>query len=188
MSSPADELKMFPDHALIEGMAHGSEVAFVELYARYAPYLGALARRMLQNPEDIQTSVEDIFVNLWQRATQYDPRRVRAATWIVIIAHRHILNLAFKRKLSSTLLETWDAPNQVPLPVDADFKRAAAILTPDERELIELALFQHCNYRELANVTGKPLRTVTTSLRTSLERVYTYLQDSGGQDARGAST
>jgi RNA polymerase sigma-70 factor (ECF subfamily) len=172
---------MFPDDALIEGMVHGSEVAFVELYARYAPYLGALARRMLQNPEDIQRSVEDIFVDLWQRAAQYDPRRVRAATWIVIVAHRHILNTAFKRKLPSTLLETWDAPDQVvsssgELP-DANFKQAAAILTAEERELIELALFQHCNYRELANVTGKPLRTVTTMLRSSLARIYDYLYD-----------
>lgn len=168
------------DATLLARVAQADEGALLELYDRYAPFVAAMARRMLQDPDDIHQSVQSIFVAVWQRAPQIDTQRVPVSTWLIMLAQRHLLAQVVGRPVNMFAFDKWDIPNHDVFDLaDEDqhkhLKHAVATLSSEERELLTLALFQGCSYRELAQATSKPLRTVTTTLRTSLARLHSYL-------------
>lgn len=189
------------DATLLARVAHADEAALLELYERYAPFVAAMARRMLQDPDDIHQSVQSIFVTIWQRAPHVDTRRVPVSTWLVMLAQRHLLAQVLGRPMETFAFENWDIPtgntrgntrgnatenafsgfDMADESQHKHLKQAATALSSEERELLELALFQGCSYRELAQASSKPLRTVTTTLRTSLARLHGYLTGQAGQ-------
>jgi RNA polymerase sigma-70 factor (ECF subfamily) len=169
------------DATLLARVAQADEGALLELYDRYAPFVAAMARRMLQDPDDIHESVQNIFVAVWQRAPQIDTRRVPVSTWLIMLAQRHLLTQVIGRPVEMFAFNNWDVPNREVFDLADEaqhkhLKHAVATLSSEERELLELALFQGCSYRELAQATSKPLRTITTTLRTSLARLHSYLR------------
>lgn len=170
------------DEQLIAAMALGDEEALRELHRRYAPYLYALARRMLAQREDVEQCVQDAFFNVWKAAGRFDPTRASAKTWIVTIAHRRVLQELRDRPDQTLELEEWDAPTQAPDQIDRVLaRRAVDSLDGDQRRLVELAFYQGYSHSELAELTGMPLGTVKTRLRAALERMRRRLEDVRGE-------
>lgn len=160
------------DEQLVQRMQEHDEAALAELHRRYAPYLTAMARRMLNDPDEVQQSVQDAFVQAWDAAARFDPARASFKTWLVTIAHRLIINRIRGNKLKTMPLESWDAPTRQPDHVERIYmQEAVATLAPDERELIELAFYQGHSHNQLADVTGVPLGTVKTRLRGALKKL-----------------
>ena len=63
------------DELLLQQMAVRDEAALVELHRRYAPYLTAVARRMLRDSDEVQQTVQDAFFNAWEYAVRFDAGR-----------------------------------------------------------------------------------------------------------------
>lgn len=60
---------------------------------------------------------------------------------------------------------------------DADLQRMVAALPPEQRELILLRFAQQLTLRELAEITGLPLRTVQSRLRAALKQLKSTLSE-----------
>lgn len=182
VSTTAPVLSAWPetDERLIERMAARDERALIELHARYAPYINAMGRRMLRDRDEIQQSVQDAFVNAWNAAERFDARKASAKTWLVTIAHRVMLNRLRGKRLDTCPLEAWDAPSRMPDHVERiHLEKVVAMLTPEERELIELAFYKGHSHGELAELTGRPLGTVKTKLRAALGKLRRRLGEVG---------
>lgn len=165
------------DEQLIALMGEGDEDALRELYRRYAPYLFGLARRMLGGTDDHEACVQDAFVSVWKHAARFDPARASAKTWLVTIAHRRMLQALRDRPDATLELEEWDAPQAEPNHLDKVVVQGAlAVLDPEARRLIELAFYDGYSHGQLATVTGLPLGTVKTRLRTALSRLRAHLE------------
>lgn len=162
------------DEQLVQRMATRDEAALLELHQRYAPYLTAIARRMLKDPDEVQQSVQDAFVQAWDAASRFDPNKASLKTWLVIIAHRLVINRikGNGNKLKTMSLENWDAPTRQPDHIEhIGLQEAVESLEPDERELIELAFYQGHSHKQLVDITGLPLGTVKTKLRAALKKL-----------------
>ena len=167
----------FTDEQLIALMGEGREDALQELYRRYAPYLFGLARRMLSGLDDHEACVQDAFMSVWKHAARFDPSRASAKTWLVTIAHRRLLQALRDRPDQTLDLEEWDAPHAGPNLVDrVVVEGALGTLEPEARRLVELAFFDGYSHAQLAEVTGLPLGTVKTRLRTALGRLRAHLE------------
>lgn len=176
------------DEQLIADMARGDEEALRELYRRYAPYLFAMGRRMLASREDVEQCVQDAFHNAWRAAERFDPARASAKTWLVTIAHRRALQALRDRRDATLPLEEWDAPTHTPDRLDAVLaQRALEGLGAESRRLVELAFFQGYSHGELAKLTGLPLGTVKTRLRSALDHMRRQLEDVRREDGRRGS-
>ncbi|WP_027460215.1 RNA polymerase sigma factor [Deinococcus murrayi] len=168
------------DETLLRRMAEGDEAALIELHRRYVRLLTALGYRMLRQREDVDACVQDAFFNAWRHAGRFDPSRARAKTWLVSIAHHRFLQQLRDRPEVGLELADWDAPTPAP---DHEGRvlvgRALSVLDPAQRELIELAYYRGHSHSELAALTGLPLGTVKSRLRSALERMRGVLRPQG---------
>ncbi|MCD8355487.1 MAG: RNA polymerase sigma factor [Clostridia bacterium] len=62
---------------------------------------------------------------------------------------------------------------------DADFQRMVGRLPVEQRELVLLRFAQQLTLREIAEVTGLPLRTVQSRLRAALKKLKSSLLEGG---------
>ena len=173
---PSDEL-------LIARMAQQDEDALSELHRRHARLLYALGQRMLRQRDDVESCVQDAFMNAWKHAARFDPTRAKAKTWLVSIAHHRFLQELRDRPVTELEIADWDAPSSAPDPTDrllAD--RAVGGLEGSQRQLVELAYYRGYSHSELAQLTGLPLGTVKSRLRAALDQMRAVLGGRAAQD------
>lgn len=164
------------DEDLIALMSAGQQDALRELHRRYAGYLYGMGRRMLRDQDETESCVQDAFLNAWKAAGRFDASRASAKTWLVTIGHRRFLQALRDRPDFTLPIEDWDAPVQRQDGVEVALaQRAVAVLTPDDRRLVELAYYRGHSHSELSEVTGLPLGTVKTRLRAALLKMKTHL-------------
>lgn len=165
-----------PDEALIARMAQGDEEAFRELHSRHSRLLYALGTRMLRQPDDVESCVQDAFMNAWKHAARFDSARASVKTWLVSIAHHRFLQELRDRPDTPLEIEDWDAPVAASDPTDRILaSRAVSVLDANQRHLVELAYYQGHSHSELAVLTGLPIGTVKSRLRLALDRMRSAL-------------
>jgi RNA polymerase sigma-70 factor, ECF subfamily len=160
------------DEELVKAMATRDEAALSELHRRYAPYLSAVAKRMLRDTDDVQQCVQDAFVNAWDYAIRFDAKKSSAKTWLVTICHRLAINRIRGTQLELMPLQEWDAPVRESDRLEkVMLEEAVTVLDKDERELIELAFYQGYSHQQVADEMKQPLGTVKTKLRNALGKL-----------------
>ena len=160
------------DEQLVLQMAAGDEQALIELHRRYAPHLTALARHMLSTPAEADAGVQMAFVKAWERAAEFNPHKLRAKTWLLMLSHR----------LFRTSVPAQPAPRVAKVAelfLEADHTNEAEQKNPNvpgpnvtaPRDLLSYAFFQGYTDQALAELTGQPLEAVKRELRTALEQL-----------------
>ncbi len=182
------------EEALIAAVAAGDDAAMARLYDRFAPLVTALAVRMLRDRAAADELVEDVFVEIWRRSSQYDGGRSRLATWIATIARSRGIDRIRTRQRQGRVGAADDtSPNAVAAPaadpavrVLADeqrvrISRALRTLAPEQREALELAYFNGLTQVQVAERLSRPLGTVKTHMRLGLIRLRDELRTHEGQ-------
>ena len=160
-----------------------AEAAFQVLYRRYAGAVYSLARRLLRDQRDIEETVQDVFVRVWQRAGEFQSVRGSVSSWILTIAHHAAIDLLRRNTVRATvptddaeLEQRASTPDLSGETVErVVIERAMNRLDGTERTLIELAYFEGLSHGQLADRTGMPLGTIKTRIRQALVKLRAEL-------------
>jgi RNA polymerase sigma-70 factor (ECF subfamily) len=178
---------------LVHAVAHGDQVALHALYERAHRPVFTLAMRICRNRESAEELTLDVFHDVWRRARRYDAVNGTVLGWIMNLARsRAIDRVRFDGRKKRVDPFAADADAEVESPdgeqilvarQEADGLRSAlAILSADERRVIEAAFFSDLTYAEVAVRFGEPLGTVKTRIRSGLLKLRRAL----GAEARQA--
>jgi RNA polymerase sigma-70 factor (ECF subfamily) len=157
----------------------GDEAAFREIFSRYAPLLGSLARRRVGNDEVAKDLVQQTFLQLHR--ARFDFREgARLRPWVVTIALNVVReHLRARRRKPVTALEAEPAdrassPAAGPEVAEETARlRAALAELPDaQREVVELHWFQGLSMSEIARAVGASVGAV----KVRAHRAYTVLR------------
>ena len=170
------------DHIqLIKRVGQGDESAFLALYDCYVSRVYALTLRILVDPMLAEEATQDTFLKLWSRAHMYLPERGSLLVWLLSIARRTALDRLRLEGRRPTLsdandpTEAWKTiPDDNSVSEESHWRSmnfAVQALSPEYRQLIELAYYQGLSQSEIAEVLGWPLGTVKTRLRAAMERL-----------------
>src|SRR5687767_1888220 len=77
---------------LLSRIAQGSRPALAELYDLASRQVFALALRIVKDQQIAEEVVLDVFLQVWRRASSFDPARGRAFGWILTIARSRALD------------------------------------------------------------------------------------------------
>jgi RNA polymerase sigma-70 factor (ECF subfamily) len=151
------------------------------LYDRYVGRVYALTLRILSDSMLAEEATQDTFLKLWSRARMYLNERGSLLLWLLTIARRTALDrlrLEGRRPMlsdSKDAEELWQViPDLQSMSEESRWRSlhfAVESLSPDHRQVIELAYYQGMSQSEIAEVLGWPLGTVKTRLRAAMEHL-----------------
>jgi RNA polymerase sigma-70 factor (ECF subfamily) len=165
------------DRELMRRVVARDEAALGQLYDRYSSLVYSVAARIVRDTGAAEEILQDIFHQLWQKASQFDPARGSLPGWLLVAARNRAISRSRRRKPGDgeELEENTVAfPNQLESAVAQKqmLGRVRGVmdsLPAPQREALELAYFEGLTHSEIVQRTGEPLGTVKTRLRTALE-------------------
>ena len=137
---------------------------------------------MLGDAEAAAEVLQDCFLRIWQTADRYDPTRSAPFTWCVMALRGLCLDQLRKRQrrlptTSATFpLEQASYADKTALNEDiAEIQHAFTHLSQEEQDLLEAALFDPANLRQLADRWGLPAPTLRTRIHRAMLKIRHYL-------------
>lgn len=167
---------------LVESIAAADQRALQALYEKTSRLVFTLIVRITRNRETAEELTLDVFHDVWRRARAYDPAGGPVIGWIMNQARsRAIDRVRFEQRKKRVNTSGEDLPPVATMPSPQDVvdlreqddlvRKALAVLTPDERQAIEIAYFSEVTYPEVAARLNQPLGTVKTRIRTGLAKL-----------------
>jgi len=182
--------------ALLEAltrMAAGDHPALAACYDLIGSVVFSLAVRMLRDRAAAEDVSQDIFVQVWRQAGNYDTTRGSPEAWIMMIARTRILDRIRSRGSGVVLKSVGenlpDAPAADDWPDDlaisredaANVRQALAELPAEQKQAVELAFFDGLTHMEISEKTGVPLGTIKTRIRLGLMKIRDQLRPIMGE-------
>ena len=136
-----------------------------------------LAHRILQNRQDAEDLVHDVFLEVWNKAASYDQSRARVRAWLLVrvrsraIDRLRSLDLARRYAMAAAVQPDPPTPARANPEATSDAaraRRALATLSEEQRVVVMRAYFEGLTLREVAELEAVPLGTVKSRLAAAL--------------------
>jgi len=170
-------------------LAAGDQSALEEIYRATRVKLFGICLRILGDRKEAEDALQDVYVNLWQRADRYDPSRASPIAWLAAFARNRAIDRLRTGKVRGGAVPVEEAaplPDQSPLAdvllVDAEQRAQIhkCLGTLDDRTQghIRAAFFEGQTYAQLAEAADVPLGTMKSWIRRGLQRLRACLEAS----------
>lgn len=175
------------DEALMQQLVAQEPEALRDLYHRHRTVLRAVVMRVVHDEADADEVLQDVFVQLWQRANHYSRDRGQPIGWLITLAHRRAIDRlrqrhAYRRATQRFECECQRAPKQGcgdrSGDGDADrddlrdyLKKLLMRLPEAQRQVLECAYFKGMSQRQIAAALELPLGTVKTRIELGLKKL-----------------
>lgn len=167
---------------LLERVANGDQLAFSELYDQISPRVFGLIKRLLRDHSQSEEVAQEVFLEIWQTATRFDPNKGAAATWILTMAHRRAVDRVRSSQSSrdrDTRIGIRDynpdydnVAETIEVRIEHErVEKAMSRLTELQRQAVSLAYYGGFSHSEVAAKLSVPIGTVKTRLRDGMIRL-----------------
>jgi RNA polymerase sigma-70 factor (ECF subfamily) len=173
------------DVDLLHAIARGDEVALARLYDAYRVILFGLLVRILNSREEAEDILQDVFIQIWRRAKDFDEKRGRPFTWLVTLTRSRAIDrlrlLGARQRLATSAAQdqTEEASDALTDTIRSGQKeivqRALADLPEDQKQTLVLAYYEGLTHSEIASKVGAPLGTVKTRIRSGMIKLRALL-------------
>lgn len=195
MDTRIPSLSLQPEHShendvrLLKAIAAQDDAALGQLYDRYRLILFGVLVRILNNREEAEDVLQEVFLQVWRRAGDFDGNRGRPFTWLVTLARsRGIDRLRTLASRERTAVAGAAEPGDEVSDASSDAIRAEqrgvvnsalAQLPEEQKRLLMLAYFDGLTQSEIAKQLGSPLGTVKTRMRSGMIKLRELLSGKG---------
>jgi RNA polymerase sigma-70 factor (ECF subfamily) len=169
--------------SLVQRVAAGDQAALAALYDTTNRLVYGLVLRVLGDASSAEEVLLDVYTQVWRQANSYDTNRGAPLAWLTTIARSRAIDRLRSgwqdQQRKEPLDVLGDAPAGAASPEDMTvaserqrFVRAALnSLTPEQREVIELAYYSGLSHSEIAAKLNQPLGTVKTRTRLGMMKL-----------------
>lgn len=171
-----------PDQRLIEQMANGDAEAFALFYDRHSPRVFGLLMKMLGDRQHAEDVLQEVFWQVWSRASRYSPSRGSPLVWLLLMTRSRAIDHQRKHRGNESGVAgrerrvVEDAVAISSLKESAEVVRSALAELPLEQQwAIRLAFFAGLSHAEIARVQAIPLGTAKTRIRSGVRRLRELL-------------
>ena len=181
---------------LLENTGRGDRESFRQLHERYAGVLFSTAYQVLNDQAEAQDVMQDVFVQIWDKAKLYDRSRGKPLTWALTLTRnksidrlrsaqrRHRLKDEVEKETSVAEQRGagdgqngGDSSDRVyALEKGRIVRNAVLQLSNEQRQAIELAFFGGLTQNEIASRLDEPLGTVKARIRRGMIRLKDLIE------------
>lgn len=179
----------------MHAIARGDEQSLASLYDRYRLILFGLILRILHSRPEAEDVLQEVFLQVWQRAASFDETRGRPFTWLVTLARSRAID-RLRSSNARERLATASAQGLTEDFVDTSaetfraeqsevVQRALAAIPEEQRRALALAYFEGLSQTEIAARLQEPLGTVKTRMRSGMTKLRELLRGRVGDVLSG---
>ena len=180
-----------PDESLLVRLQAGDIEALGLLFHRYSRLLLGIARRVLQNSNEAEDLVQDVFLFLFYKGKTFDPAKGLARSWLMQVTYHR----AYDRRRYLTTRSFYDRSNQAEAlpPKSGDnpeeflawqscLRPAFEELSEDQRKTLMLHFYEGYTIREISDRLRQPFGNVQHHLYRGIDRLrkHVFHRNGGG--------
>ncbi len=169
--------------ALLRRVARGDSDAFAAVYDLTKSRVYGLVVRVLRDVGYSEETTQEIYLEVWRTASEYNSARGSALGWLLTIAHRRAVDRVRSEQAGSRRESTYGAANVDPAggprgdivadsAIAGDERRRVVAcldaLTDAQRQCIELAYYHGLTYAEVSQRLAANLSTIKSRIRDAL--------------------
>ncbi|MGH7516209.1 MAG: RNA polymerase sigma factor [Gemmatimonadales bacterium] len=188
---PAPAIALASQAGLRARLVARDERALVELIEVATPWLLGLVQGMLQDQDEAEEVVSQVFATAWDRVGTLGNEYETLMPWLLRIARNRAIDHLRRRgrlRRKAARLEAYEVagPGSVPFRepdesaqpgwhVHRAVHAALGALPEDQRAVVRLAYFAGLTHSEIAEELGIPMGTVKTRLRLAFDKLRAAL-------------
>lgn len=180
------------DEILMAHISAGHADALTVLFDRHHRMVFQIAVKILRDAGEAEDVTQNVFLEIYKAAAQFDPAKGSTKGWIVQYAYHRSINRRqhlIARKFYATteiseLPESLLACDRGPLGTHETVqlvKQALNTLNATQRRVLEMAYFDGLTMKDIAETTGDSLGNVRHHYYRGLKNLRTFLAESGSK-------
>ena len=145
---------------------------------------------MLRSEAVAEEATQEVFLNIWLKASSFNAERGQPKSWIMSVAHHKVVDLIRSRRRTSSMTDPGGDETLELLPsgqasteeqVEHAMERERIVqamsgLPEAQREGVMLAYFEGYSQSEMAEKLGQPLGTIKTRVRLAMQKLRSALE------------
>lgn len=162
------------DASLLSLVQGGDEAAMAALFDRYSKVVYSVALRVLRDPASAEDVLQEIFMQIWRSPGGFLATRGSLGGWLAVVSRNRSID-ALRRRRPSENVDNIALASSYNLSEEAErnvmiqrAKEIMVLLPAEQRKTLEMAFFDGLTHSEIAELTGDPLGTVKTRIRSAL--------------------
>jgi len=170
---------------LLRRIGQGDSASFEALYDRLSGVLFSTAYRVLNNQVAAADVLQDVFIQIWEKAPLYNPALGKPLTWAVTLTRNKAIDRlrSIQRRVrlqenvqrESEVFEQFDGRSSFDAITLAESSKlvrdALDKLTDEQRQVIQLAFFSSMTQAEIAEHLQEPLGTIKARIRRGMMKL-----------------
>lgn len=174
---------------LFKRISAGDSASFEAIYDRFSRILFATAYRILNDRVAAEDVLQDVFIQIWEKAPMYNSDLGKPLTWAVTLTRNKAIDRSRSVRRRAALQENVQQESEMFEQFDdrSSFDAVATIetgelvreamqkLTRHQREVIELAFFSSLTQTEIAERLNQPLGTVKARIRRGMIKLRSVI-------------
>ncbi|MEO8426189.1 MAG: sigma-70 family RNA polymerase sigma factor [Verrucomicrobiota bacterium] len=183
------DLSELCERDLLTRIAQQESEALALLYDRFAGVLFSVAAAILKDPAQAEDVLQEVFFQIWERASVYDSQLGKPLSWAVTLTRNKAIDRLRSTQRRNRLIEgimleiTNDTNLHNSVACDVVTNETAALvrsamtqLPAQQREAIELAFFGGLTQLEIASALKQPLGTIKARIRRGMLQLRDALE------------
>ncbi len=165
--------------ALLRRVAHGDDAAFAAFYDQTKSRVYGLVTRVLRDAGYSEETTQEIYLEVWRTAAEFDSAKGSALAWLLTMTHRRAIDRVRSEQAGTTRESRYGVANLEPASdvvaesaIAGDERRRVAQclegLTDTQRQCIELAYYGGLTYAEVSQRLAANLSTIKSRMRDAL--------------------
>lgn len=148
----------------------------VRIYEEYSAYLFQVVRALIEQREDAEDILSELFLKLWDSPPDYRPGRGHKGYLATMARNRAVDHLRANKRSIPIDTDDEEALGAVPSSEEAIVnemvvEQVLARMSPQEREIVSMKHLMGMTFREIAEATGRPQGTVAWVYREAVNKI-----------------
>lgn len=171
---------------VMAAVASGDQRAFAELYDATSARVYGMVLRVLRDPGYSEETTQEVLLQIWRSAPNYDPNQGSPLAWMMTLAHRRAVDRVRSEQSGTDREAAYGAISHSPEhdevleAVTQRLESDAVVacldtLTDTQRESVRMAYYGGWTYREVAERLGVAVPTIKSRIRDGLIKLKSCL-------------
>jgi RNA polymerase sigma-70 factor, ECF subfamily len=189
MHDPDPAIDVDAEIELLRRIGRGDRESFAQLYDRFSSAVFSAAYRIVNNQQAAEDVLQEVFLQVWEKAALYDPARGKPLTWAITLTRNKAIDRLRATQRRGRLQESLERDAGVSEQFDGRSSfdaidllekgklvaEAMRKLPPEQREALDLAFFSGLTQSEIAEHLKEPLGTIKARIRRGMLKLKSLL-------------